>query len=340
MPDDNLAIADHTEYLQARGAATRRLETLVAWPLAFEQSAVLRSDWRLPIEDRVRAELMQVVDVLRESPLPYVLRDACQYKWPTCAALITEAKRRIDGGIGMVVLSGFPVADLSAEEAKALFWLLGTQLSRPVATKWNGTMVYDVLDTGKTFGYGVRGSATNGELPFHTDNAFGKALPDYVGLLCLETSGEGGLSRYGSLYSVHNILLRDQPALLQRLYEPVYFDRQAEHPTHAPKVLRAPVFAYDGRRLSVRLATRLVHSGYALLGLTMDSQLQEALACLEEILADKRHWIEFRLEAGDLQYLNNHWGAHFRSPFVDTSAQRRHLLRMWCREHGGPCYDG
>ena len=32
-------------------------------------------------------------------------------------------------------------------------------MGQNVAQKWDGTMVYDVTDTGKKFGYGVRGSA-------------------------------------------------------------------------------------------------------------------------------------------------------------------------------------
>ena len=66
----------------------------------------------------------------------------------------------------------------------ACFWILGQLLGRTVAQKWDGTMIYDVTDSGRDFGYGVRGSTTNVELVFHNDNAFGLAVPDAVGLFC------------------------------------------------------------------------------------------------------------------------------------------------------------
>ena len=48
------------------------------------------------------------------------------------------------------------------------------------------------------------GPATNVELGFHTDNAFGISVPDYVGLMCKYPAKEGGLSRF--LQSPHSSL--------------------------------------------------------------------------------------------------------------------------------------
>ena len=77
-----------------------------------------------------------------------------------------------------------------------IYWVLGQLMGQNVAQKWNGTMIYDVTDTGKKFSYGVRGSATKVELMFHTDNAFGINVPDYVGLLCKHPAKSRGLSRF------------------------------------------------------------------------------------------------------------------------------------------------
>ena len=85
---------------------------------------------------------------------------------------------------------------------------------------WDGTMIYDVTDTGKKYGYGVRGSATNVELVFHTDNAFGISVPDYVGLMCKYPAKQGGLSRFCSLYTVHWRMENKYPNELRRLYQP------------------------------------------------------------------------------------------------------------------------
>ena len=63
---------------------------------------------------------------------------------------------------------------LSLDEAKALYWLLAAMLARPVAQKLDGTMIYDVHDTGQQAlpGSGVRPDKTNIDLHFHNDNAY------------------------------------------------------------------------------------------------------------------------------------------------------------------------
>src|SRR5260370_33718614 len=67
-------------------------------------------------------------------------------------------------------------------------------VSRPVAQKLEGTMIYDVLDTGQHAipGSGVRPDKTNPEIRFHNDNAYNDTPPDYVGLLCLRQAQSGG----------------------------------------------------------------------------------------------------------------------------------------------------
>jgi alpha-ketoglutarate-dependent taurine dioxygenase len=188
----------------------------------------------------------------------------------------------------------------------------------------------------------VRASWTNVELFFHTDNAFAVAPPWYVGLLCLHPARSGGVSRFCSLYTVHNRLLARDPRLLRRLYEPFYMDRQAEHAPGAPKVSRTPMFAFDGERLRARLSSSLVRKGYALMDAPLDPLGVEALAALDEVMRDEDLWVEFTIERGQLQYLNNFEFAHFRSRFEDHDdpARKRHLVRMWFRGEGRPTYDG
>jgi alpha-ketoglutarate-dependent taurine dioxygenase len=201
-------------------------------------------------------------------------------------------------------------------------------------------MIYDVTDTGQRIGYGVRGSWTNVELSFHTDNAFAVAPPDYVGLLCLMPAREGGVSRFCSLYTVHNEMRRRYPRLLARLYRPFFYDRQAEHAPDAAKVTRAPCFTWDGDRLRARFSPALIRKGYALMEADVDAETADALAALEAVLADTGLWLEFTIERGQLQYVDNREFAHYRSEFVDDAEHKRHLVRLWFRERGRRAYDG
>ena len=223
-----------------------------------------------------------------------------------------------------------------------VYWTLGQYMGQNVAQKWDGTMVYNVTDTGKKFGYGVRGSATSVELVFHTDNAFGVAVPDYVGLLCKHPAKAGGLSRFCSLYTVHERMENKYPRELRRLYQPVHFDRQAEHASDEAKTSLAPMFTWRDNRLRCRANSSLVRKGYQVGGHEMDNLLQNALDAIDEVTASEDLWIEAPLSRGDVQYLNNHELGHYRSDFIDYDDQskKRHLFRLWHRVSGGIHYDG
>ncbi|MDJ0610455.1 MAG: TauD/TfdA family dioxygenase [Kiloniellales bacterium] len=289
-----------------------------------------------------RAELTAVVRAMRANPLPLLLRAPADFELAALRAFMADVKARLDGRPGVAVVDALPLDELDLEDAKALFWILGQYLGRPVAQKWDGTMLYDVRDTGQAYGYGVRGSYTNVELVFHTDNAFGCAPPDYVGLLCLRPAVSGGVSRFCSLYAVHDRLLAEHPALLGRLYRSMLWDRQAEHAESAPKVAWAPMFRWDGAAIKVRANVSLVRKGYAVAGVEIDAGLAEALEALEAIADDQSLWFELPIERGQLQYLNNSQVAHYRSHFDDHEdpALKRHLIRTWHRDAGRPSYDG
>ncbi|MCJ0764495.1 TauD/TfdA family dioxygenase [Variovorax terrae] len=309
---------------------------------AWSRDEVDTSNWRIELTDSMVAELISVVTQLRSAPLPLLLCRARDFLLVECRTVVQQVRNKLHHGMGLAIVSGLPMNVLSKQEAVTIFWLIGQMLSNPVATKWDGTMLYDVIDTEKEIGYGVRAAETNAELFFHTDNAFGLSVPDYVGLLCIYPAARGGISRFCSMYSVHNELLKLSPKLLRRLYEPVYYDRQEEHCRGASKTLTAPVFHFSRQQLTVRLSFKLIRRGYALAGQRLDALLVEALECLEHILRRDEMSIEYRIERGEMQFVNNHWTAHARSAFEDevNPKYRRHLVRSWYREQGRPTYDG
>lgn len=323
-------------------ASVTMLDYVVQGPRAWTRHTVEATHWTVQLADRAVAEIDAMVDTMRHAPLPMLLRTPGQFELSACGHAMAQIKTNLTDKMGLAVLDGLPLDRLTQDEAAAVYWVLGGLLAMPVATKWDGTMLYDVTDTGRRFGYGVRGSWTNVELSFHTDNAFGVTLPSYVSLLCFYPALEGGVSRFCSLYAVHNELLRAQPRLLRRLYAPAYFDRQAEHAPDAPKVSWAPTFCYDGQRLTARLSPGLIRRGYQMVGKSMDNELSEALEVLETVLNHPDLGVEFTVQRGQIQYLNNLECAHYRSTFTDhpNPALKRHMVRMWYREDGRRSYDG
>ncbi len=287
-------------------------------------------------------EVFAMADAIAATPLPVLQRHPDQFELPALRAAMGKVKALLDGAPGIAVADKLPMDKISRQTATAIAWVLGHLVGRPVAQKWDGAMLYDVTDTGAKFSYGVRASTTNVELLFHTDNAFGAAPPDYVALLCHYPAIEGGVSRFCSLYTLHNRMLERHPDHLARLYQPLLWDRQAEHEDGAPKVARAPMFRWDGERLTIRANTRLNGKGYQLSGEAMDAAAQAALDAVKHIMSQDELWLELPIERGQIQYLNNAEVAHYRSEFTDHDdpALKRHLVRTWHRDRGRASYDG
>lgn len=315
---------------------------------------LVTDDWLVNINDATLAEIHRLAELIEaqgfnhshpgDSTLPTL---PPEMELPHCRKLFTRVKDIIDNGVGFAVADKLPVDDYPAQTLSKVFWLLGQLIDQPVSQKHIGQMIYDVKNTGAKFGYGVRGSVTNTELNFHTDNAFGKTTPDYVGLFCRHPAKEGGVSRFCSLYALHDQIAQANPQALERLYQPMYYDRQKEHQDNAPPVTLAPYFSWrtdkNGRqRLRTRANASLVRKGYDVAGVEMEAQLQNALDTVDEISAQPQFWFEAALEKGQVQYLNNQETGHYRSEFIDFDdpTKKRHLYRLWHRSNGHWSYDG
>ncbi len=300
------------------------------------------ADWLLELPADARAEIDRLADFLADNPLPLLQRRLEDHALPACRALMTRMKAILDDGVGFAVIDRLPMDDYPIETMLEIYWLFGQCIGRPVAQKWNGQMIYDVTDTGAAYTYGTRGSHTAVELVFHTDNAFARMVPDYVGLLCRRPAKSGGVSRFCSLYSVHERMREGYPAELERLYRPMLFDRQKEHRDGAPPVCLAPYFSWRDGRLFARANSSLVRKGYEVAGEPMDERLAAALDAIDTVCADADLWYEAPLERGQIQYLNNHEVGHYRSAFEDFDGpeRKRHLYRLWHRAAGSTSYDG
>jgi alpha-ketoglutarate-dependent taurine dioxygenase len=167
-------------------------------------------------------------------------------------------------------------------------------------------------------------------------------VPDAVGLFCVAAAKSGGVSRFCSLYAVHQRLEQQYPEALTRLYQPMLYDRQKEHGAHEPPVTWAPFFSWRGDRLFARANPSLVRKGYEVAGQAMDPELYDALDAVDSVSASEDLWYEAALEPGQIQYLNNHEIGHYRSEFVDHDdlAKRRSLYRLWHRADGTTKYHG
>ena len=305
-------------------------------------SDIDNSDWIVEITVAALTEIDRLVEFLTQNPLPILQRRLDEFELPACRQMMLKMKNILDDGVGFAVLDRLPMDSYPIETLLEVYWLLGQCIGSPVAQKWNGQMIYDVSDTGAEYAYGTRGSHTSVELNFHTDNAFAQMPPDYVGLFCRRPAKTGGVSRFCSLYSVHQRMLEQYPEELARLYQPVFFDRQKEHHEGAEKVCLAPYFSWRNGRMFARANASLIRKGYEVAEQQMDTLLAAALDAIDEVCGAKDLWFEGPLQRGQVQYLNNHEVGHYRSAFDDhdDSQYKRHLYRLWHRETGDSSYDG
>ncbi len=322
--------------------SANRLEHQVTGQFAWTRDKINPIDRIVNIRTAAHNEIMRMADHMEANPLPTLLRQPDQFDIPHVIELMKEIKSRLDEPPGVAIISSLPLEQMTENRAIDVFWTIGQLIGRNVSQKWDGTMIYHVRDTGAKYEYGVRGSYTNVELLFHNDNAFSITLPHYVGLLCIRPSVEGGISRFCSLHTIHNRMLEKHPRELKRLYQPVYWDRQAEHAPGQPIVVKAPVFRFENKRLHTRANPSLIMKGYEVAEKPMDSATEDAVLALKEVSEDPSLWFELPIERGQIQYLNNIDIAHYRSEFIDhpDEEKKRHLIRLWHRDSGQVNFDG
>jgi alpha-ketoglutarate-dependent taurine dioxygenase len=311
---------------------------------AWIRSDVRDSDYRVVLPEAARRELLDAAAILRRQPVPMLALRADSLDLAACRAAMEQVRAILTDGVRFALLQGLPLDQLSLDDAKALYWILSSMLARPVAQKLDGTMIYDVHDTGRKAlpGSGVRPDKTNIDLQFHNDNSYNFTMPEFVGLLCVRQAKDGGMSRVMSFATAHNALRERHREVLPRLYQPFWFDRQREYHPGEPETFSAPVFIRDGERMQARLSLHQIRGGYALKGGTMDNETAAALEAVKDVFADVSLQYQFRLQPGDIQYVANREIGHSRTEFhdFDEAERRRLLVRLWLRNDGAQGYIG
>jgi hypothetical protein len=222
--------------------------------LAWAGASLPRDAGLVPLDPAAAEELEAVAALLADNPLPILALDPKDFALDACRALMRRAAALLADGPGFAIIDRLPVERLGPEVTTRLGWLLCQLVGRPVAQKWDGTMVYGVRDLGRPPGNGVRPDITNAEQNFHVDNSYNLCPPDHVALICLQVAKSGGVSGLVSFQAAHNAMRERHPALLPRLYRPFIFDRQREHAPGDVMTHRAPIFEWRDGRLFGRIS--------------------------------------------------------------------------------------
>ena len=279
------------------------------------------------------AELTQGLRLVqtRKKVVPHFGKD--DFPLPELMQKLAPFQRELEHGLGVLYLTGLPIERFSKDEASVIFWGLGLQFGKPWEQNKRGHLLGDVINEGRSIADpSARGYQTTATLDMHTDGA------DLVGLLCLKQAPLGGESQIVSALAVYNRLAETAPEVLQHLLDTEWcMDWRDEEPPGGKPYHRARLF----ERMENGMATcfSLVPYIYSAqrhrdkcpeIPLLTDFDCK-ALDTFSATTEDPALVFRYRLAAGDMTFLNNHFHLHGRSQFEDAPdpRERRHLRRLW-----------
>lgn len=294
--------------------------------------------WRFTLSDDDIAELEHADAVLRSGDRPWEEMSRDDFPLDGLARKLRRVQEELESGSGLARLSGLPL-DRFAGRLRHVWYGVGLHLGTPVSQDYRGLMMRDIedkrQDTDALFGHELKTregalfksskarTLSNGPLRFHTDRC------DVVGLLCVRSAANGGVSRIASSVRVHNAMLERRPDLAALLYEPYQRSRQGEEYGGEKITYALPVFGQrDGRFTSHYSRTYVEAAGELDAQYKLTDPQVEALDMLADLAEE--FCMSFHFQPGDMQFLNNHVIYHARTAYEGSEASQGRLLhRLW-----------
>ena len=230
-------------------------------------------------------------------------------------------------GYGLVLLSGLDVGKYDRTSIAVMFMLFGSLIGSLRSQNAAGHLLGHVTDVGADVDDpATRIYQTNQRQTFHTDST------DAVGLLCLRTAKEGGVSMVVSVDAVYERLAAEAPKLAARLFEPIATDRRNEQPDGELPWFEIPVLSPSGDRVTGIYQRQYIDSAQRFEDAPRpDEETLLALDAFDAIMNDPTMRFQMDLAPGDMQFVHNHSLLHDRTGFIDHDDPelRRYLLRVW-----------
>ncbi|MCU1351133.1 MAG: Taurine catabolism dioxygenase TauD/TfdA [Acidimicrobiales bacterium] len=284
--------------------------------------------WTLELTPADHAELDHALATARavsDDPLQ-VTRD--HFPLDALADRLRNAVRELLDGRGFVRISALDVDRYGDADLTLLYWGIGLHLGEPWPQNKHGHVLGDVTDQGKSLDDPTfRGNELGGvALDYHTDGS------DLVGLLCLRTAREGGLSCVANAVAIHNQLVREAPELAAALYEPLPSDLRGEQRPGGNPYYEIPAFTEHAQRLFVRfIPAYILASQRHPEAPRLSPVAKAAIRRTSELANDPDFNVYMDLQPGQMQFINNYHVLHGRTAYVDdpSAGYKRHLKRLW-----------
>ncbi len=246
--------------------------------------------------------------------------------------MLDRLREEVINGRGFVLLRGLPVDNCPIAESATAYWGIGTYFGSARSQNAMGHMLGHVRDLGlSSTDPRVRIYQTTERQNFHTNSC------DIVGLLCLKTAKNGGLSSLTSSMSIYNVMAARRPDLLRRLFTPFATDRRGEVPEGKLPWFDIPVFNDYAGYLSVIYSPHYTRSSQRFPDARrLTAEDLEALEMFDRLAEDPELRLDMEFQPGDMQFVHNHTTLHDRTAFEDwpEPERKRHLLRLWLAAPG------
>ena len=314
------------------------MSQMLAGRAAWTAAELERSgDWIRTLDDRQRQEIDAALRQAKRHTAGLFDFGKSDFPLDSTAALLADISDELENGRGAVRLRGLDVARYSEDDLRRIFWGLGCHLGTALYQNARAEIMGEVrdesrlaektyapLEAGKIVSSRARARST-GPLRWHTDRC------DVIALLCVRNARAGGISKFASIVTIYNEILRRRPDLHALLCENYWRSRPAdEDGQHPERAFPLPVFGVLDGKLTCQYSRTYVEQAQEFSEIPRLSAAQnEALDLLAEVADETCLFSAF--EPGDIQLLNNHVVFHGRTAYDDDAAsgQDRLLLRLW-----------
>jgi Taurine catabolism dioxygenase TauD, TfdA family len=305
-----------------RGIAMDVIESPANWT---SKEIVNHADFYLELSESDTAVVLAALTSAKKLGRPLFDMRKDDFPVDSLAPKLEDLMRRLETGIGAVVVRGLDLAALDLQDCEKIFWCLGQHLGTPMSQSDQGDLMMSIMDVAEESARDdARGVHSRHPLEYHTD------LCDVVAMLSLQNAYAGGESMIVSSLAVHNEMARTRPDLLLALYSPVCY-AQPRWDSANDKVLEMrPVFAKEqGHFVSNYLRDFIAWAQEDERAPRLTDKQTEALDYLDKLCNDRRFSLKFMLRPGEMLFINNFLTYHSRMGFQDTEEMKRLLLRLW-----------
>jgi len=243
-------------------------------------------------------------------------------------------KKFLVEGIGFFIIDGKCFTDFSKEELIEIYQNVCKILGTLYVQNDKNQKLVQVQDRGKSMKSGGRYHQTKDGGSYHTDSPQWKKVPDFIGMCCINPAKKGGESKFVSVYSIHNKMLKEHKQFLEMLYQQFHFDKRGEFESKESPTVFEPIFTYNNNQLKCRYLRDYINDGQMIQNTPLSKEQNEALDIFDKIIHDENLVMSYKLRQNEMVFFNNNRVMHGRTSFEDFEGieNKRLMIRTWIKD--------